>query len=130
MPLGVWEVAWDLARCETAFQDSGEPDRVRAESQAGGRLCLWRSQGYLGLVSWTRGRVGWRHAFQLPGQGRGQQSKDLLPVPTCAPQLWALCYLVDALSSSGLFSLQVSIVFILARTITTALLRSILFLFP
>lgn len=67
MPLGVWEVAWDLARCETAFQDSGEPDRVRAESQAGGRLCLWRSQGYLGLVSWTRGRVGWRHAFQLSG---------------------------------------------------------------
>lgn len=65
-----------------------------------------------------------------PGQGRGQQSKDLLPVPTCAPQLWALCYLVDALSSSGLFSLQVSIVFILARTITTALLHSILFLFP
>lgn len=51
-------------------------DRVRDESRVGGRPCLWRSQGYLGLVSWTRGRVGWRHVFQLAGVAQAKAEEN------------------------------------------------------
>ena len=95
MPLGVWEAAWDLARYETAFQDSGE--LTESEPKPSGRETMLLEKSRLPWACELDKGSGWVEIclpanWGGPGQGRGQQSKDLLPVPTCVPQLWALCY--------------------------------------